>query len=247
MKKLIIILIACCTMTGLYAQNTPLGDAPAPIPASKDSLSISLLSRNVFRGVGYSKSPSIAPMAAYMPCKFFEIGTYGFITTNGNTAGYGNELNIYTTFKYKQLSLTFDDFYYLYDESYKEYFEWNSEKTFHFVEARLRYDSDFKLHLMGAYTIYSNKADTTNAAYFEASYDLTSKFSVCAGYLTSASSLMFMDKGGFNNVGVTYTKSFDFKYPAIVRVSLIVNPNAKHVSPVEDVVPGPHLVASITF
>ena len=60
---------------------------------------LTLASRNVFRGVSYSESPSIQPMMKWMPCKYAELGVYGFTTFTGERAGYGNQINAYITLK----------------------------------------------------------------------------------------------------------------------------------------------------
>ncbi len=218
--------------------------------SSKTYVELTLATRNLSRGVVYSKSPSLQMLASYRPCSYFELGTYGQVTSNGVSEGYGNQLNVYVSIKHKAFSLTADDFYYFNSEdNLNHYFDYDANKTQHFIELRAKYDTRFDLTV--AYTIYQNSAlDNQNPVYIEAGYDLMSNLNIFAAYLTNRSDQMFYEKEGFTSVGVTFSKNIleGCKFPALAKISLVANPNSDNISEFPGVGRSPiNLIGAITF
>lgn len=247
MKKLLCILLLTFTMGGLSMAQSD-STATDSTKGDKFKTELTLSSRNLYRGVSFGNSPSIQMMGAYMPCNYFEVGTYGQATLNGVTEGYGNQLNIYAAVKYNKFSLTFDDFFFFNaDDDYNNYFEYRKDSTQHYMEARLKYDS--RLDLTATYTFYQNSAfEDYKGMYLEAAYDVTDNFNVSAGYVTDKSAQMFYDKAGVTSVGVTFTRQLKTVFSPVLKTSLIASPNYKNVSRYDGVGHAPvYLVASLTF
>jgi len=217
---------------------------------------LTLASRNVFRGVSYGESPSIMMKGAWLPCKWAEVGVYGNMTMNGVKEGYGNQINYYITIKpfvnakneLKNISITSDDYFYFNaDDNLNNYFAWSENKTNHFLEARLKYDS--RLDFTVAYTYHANKNANVDGIYFEAGYDLSETFNVFAGYLTDQNDMMFQNKGGWTNIGGTVTKPLHVgSYSPVLKVSLIASPMYETHQDYPGVGKNPiSLVAALTF
>lgn len=211
-------------------------------------ISASLFNRYIWRGVNFTDAPSFQALFAYSKGGF-EIGTYGATTLNGDKRGYGNTIEIYATYKYKNFSVTIDDyFFYEAIDSLNNYFEYGKNTT-HFVEGRLRYDHA-KFYLMTGYTLYTRESDDTNGLYIEAGYYLNDYLKIVAGGLTSSSFLNFQDRGGITNIGiygnkkVVITPSFGFD----LQTALIASPNYKSVADIAGVARNPiHFLIGITF
>jgi hypothetical protein len=187
---------------------------------------ITLATRNIWRGLDYGSSPSIQGTLALTHANF-EVGTYGTTTLNGNKAGYGTWVELYATLKYKQFSLTIDDYFFFNaEDSLNNYFEWKDDRTQHFIESRVKFDSD-KLDLMAGYVLYKNSQDPTNGIYFEAEYSPFVNFSIIAGGLTSSNWLSFYDKGGITTLGVSGKRPIRISetFSLFLKTSLIFNPS----------------------
>ncbi|PIY09155.1 MAG: hypothetical protein COZ18_08585 [Flexibacter sp. CG_4_10_14_3_um_filter_32_15] len=255
MKLIFTLFIACFVCTSAFSQNE-VDSLQNSLPSTpQDStnkgeviISASFYNRYIWRGVNFTDAPSIQALFAYSKGGF-EIGTYGATTLNGDKRGYGNTIEIYATYKYKNFSVTIDDyFFYESVDSLNNYFEYGKNTT-HFVEGRLRYDHS-KFYLMTGYTLYSREADDTNGLYIEAGYYLNDYLKIVAGGVTSSSFLNFQDKGGITNIGiygnktVSITSSFGFD----LQTALIVSPNYKHVADIAGVARNPiHFLIGITF
>lgn len=260
MKKLLMILVGLSMIIGLSTQKTNAQDTTSSGKSifSNDNLysELTLASRNVYRGVSYGESPSIMMKGAWLPCNYFEIGVYGNMTMNGVKEGYGNQFDSYFTIKpfansnteLKNISITSDDFFYFNSEdSLNNMFDWSSEKTQHFMEARLKYDG--RIDFTAAYTYYANKNANVKGIYFEGGYDISEALYVSAGYLTEQSDLMFQSKGGWTNIGLTLTRKLHIKeWSPILKTSIIASPTYKTIYDSPGVGKNPmSLVASLTF
>jgi hypothetical protein len=187
---------------------------------------ITLATRNIWRGLDYGSSPSIQGTLA-LTHDYFEIGTWGTTTLNGNKAGYGTWVELYATAKYKKFALTIDDYFFFNtDDSLNNYFDWSAEKTQHFIEARLKFDSE-KFDLMAGYAFYKNKSDNTTGLYLEAEYSLFTNLSFIVGGLTSSSWLSFYNDGGITTIGVSGKRSIPVSdtFSLLLKTSLIFNPS----------------------
>lgn len=193
-----------------------------------------LASKNVWRGVNYGdNAPSLQGNLSYNIKNAIEIGAFGTVTTNGTKKGYGNWLELYTTFKIDKWSLTFDDYYFFSYDSLNDYFNYGSiaeNISPHLVEARLKYTDD-KFTIFGSYNIWSNQ-DVQKSFYFEAEYFIRKDLSLIVGYLTGASWLNFHDKGGMTVAGISGSRDIvitdKFKIP--VKTSLLFNPNYENIA-----------------
>ncbi len=218
---------------------------------------LTLLSRNVFRGVSYGESPSIFGKGAWLPCKYFEMGVYGNVTLNGTTEGYGNQFNYYFTLKpfanssteLKNISITSDDYFYFNsNDDDNNWTDYDSDKTQHFLEARAKYDGE-KMDLTAAYTYYSNKEANVDGIYFEAGYDISKTFNVFVGYLTDQNDIMFQEDAGISNIGFTMQRKLNIQsWSPDMKVSTIFSPMYDTVYEYPGVGRKPvYLVVSLTF
>lgn len=196
---------------------------------------VSISTRNVWRGVNYGNSPSVQGNLSYAK-NIFEVGTCGTMTMNGNKTGFGNWLELYSTIKYKNFSITVDDYFFFNAvDSSNNYLDWNQKKTQHIVEGRLKYDSK-KFDAFVSYVLYSNKYDSTKAIYFEGEYEICKNFSAFVSFVTGQSSLNFYDKGGVTGIGLIGKRQIkinnNFSIP--LKTTLGVNPNYKNISKYPD-------------
>lgn len=218
---------------------------------------LTLSSRNVFRGVSYGESPSIYAKGAWLPCNFFEIGVYGNVTLNGVSEGYGNQFNYYVTVKpfanssseLKNLSITSDDYFYFNpNDDDNNWFDYDTDKTQHFLEARAKYDGS-KLDLTAAFTYYANNEAMVDGIYFEAGYDINKSVNVFVGYLTGQNDLMFQSDDGFSNIGFTLQRNLNIQsWSPNLKVSTIFSPTYDTIYDSPGVGHKPvNLVVSLTF
>lgn len=187
---------------------------------------ITLATRNVWRGLDYGSSPSIQGNLAFTK-KYFEVGAFGTTTLNGRKEGYGTWLELYATAKYKRFSFTLDDYFFFNaSDSLNTYFDWNQGSTQHFIESRIKWDSD-KLDLTAGYALYKNRLDKTTGVYLEAEYSPYKNLSFVVGGLTSASWLSFYDQGGITTLGVIGKRELKFGsgFTANLKTSLLFNPS----------------------
>lgn len=232
-------------------------DTNSIVSADHWKTELTIATRNVFRGVSYAESPSMIMTAAWLPCKYVEIGTYGNMTLTGTKEGYGNQINTYVTFKpfaeskseLKNVSITSDDFFYFNpNDDDNNFFAWSKEKTQHFIEGRLKYDG--KIDFTVGYTYWANKNANVDGIYFEGGYDVSDNFYIFAGYLTDQNDFMFQETGGWTNIGGTVTRKLNVKNccSTVLKISLIASPNCANHSDYPGVGRNPiSLVGSLTF
>jgi len=214
-------------MTNAFAQDST---------KTKWNSSLTLASRNVFRGVDYGGSPSIMMSASWAPCKYAEIGTYGNVTLNGNKGGYGNQVNLYfgikpfakSTGALKNISVTADDYFYFNsNDASNNYLDWSHDSTNHFIEGRIKYEG--QLSVTVGSVLYSNKADSTKGVYMEGNLKVNDSFSLFVGYITGSSNLNFQGSSGVTNIGGTVSRKLSVKNCCTeLKTSLIFSPNYKN-------------------
>ena len=74
--------------------------------------------------------------------KNFSIGSIGTTTLNGSKEQYGTWLELYASYKFKNISFVLDDYFFFNaDDQDNNYFEYRPENTQHFVEARIEYEN----------------------------------------------------------------------------------------------------------
>ncbi len=275
----LIMLFTMCGMGVINAQDSliitkPQDSVMVPVPvkdtttANVDTTSTSLFApenfdvkmtlatKNVWRGTAWGESPSFMPELAWRVCKYAELGLAGTTTLNGTRIGYGNQFNMSVTLKpfvnakseIKNVIFSTTDYYYFSEtERDNGYFAWSTEKTNHFVEGQVKYDSNFDLSVN--FTYLANKAANVDGIYFEAGYDVNKSVNIFAGYVTGPNDLMFVNKGGWTNIGATVSKPIKMAGCATnLKVSVIANPNYENVTDVPGVGNGPvYLVGSLVF
>ena len=187
--------------------------------------------RNVWRGLDYGSSPSIWG-DIFGSYKRFSLGVMGTNTLNGSKSQYGNWLEMYASYEYKNLTFIIDDYFFFNSkDSANNYFDYTPEKTQHLIEARFEYKNKVLEALVG-YVVYSNDADNTNGVYLEATYKPNKKLSFTSGYLTNSQWLSFYNSGGLTTLGINCHSEIQFlKQKLPLKTSLIFNPNYKNASP----------------
>lgn len=251
MRVFLVIFLVCLVSVSGFSQDQSDSSAknePDSTNKSEFIISAGFFNRYIWRGVNFADAPSVQALFAYKKGGF-EIGTYGATTLNGDKRGYGNTIEIYASYAYKNFSVTIDDyFFYETTDSLNKYFEYGDNTT-HFLEGRFRYDHD-KFYLMAGYTLYSRSSDNTNGLYLEGGYYINDVIRVVAGGLTSSSFLNFQDQGGITNIGIYGTKNLSVTptFGLDLEAALIVSPNYKHVAEVPGVARNPvHFLIGIMF
>lgn len=193
---------------------------------------VTISTKNVWRGVNYgNNTPSIQATLGLNYKDAFEIGACGTATLNGDRRGFGNWMELYTSYTVGRWSLTVDDYYFFSYDSLNDYLNWDSRSTQHLVETRLKYNVDSKFNIMASYNIYAAQG-AKKAFYFEMEYFLRKDLSVLLGGVTGPSWLNYYDAAGITTVGLSGTRdvkfSKHFKLP--LKVQLICNPNYKNIA-----------------
>lgn len=222
MKKLLLSFLAIIIFFTSNAQDT----TTSKKSKFEFNSELTLASRNYWRGIGLGESPSIQGLISVNRYGF-ELGAYGGVTTNGNRVGYGNWMENYLTYKYKNVSLTVDDYFFSSDvDSLNDFFNYGQKSTKHYVEARLKYEYK-RIQFMAGYTIYSATADTTTGLYTEVIVDAGKGTSFFVGYLTAPSMLNFNDKAGFTNIGISHKRNLKIskEFQPMIKTTLAFNPN----------------------
>jgi hypothetical protein len=210
---------------------------------------VTIATRNIWRGLDYGSSPSIQGTLSVAQ-KYFEIGAYGTTTLNGSKEGYGTWLELFATVKVNQFSFTLDDYFFFNaGDSLNNYFEWNHNSTQHFLEARLKWDTE-KLDFTAGYAFFKNQADKTNGVYLEAEYFPFKNLSFIVGGLTSGSYLSFYNRGGITTIGASGRRTLKITdtFSCQLKASLIFNPNYKESVEPPGVGTNPvYFIAYLTF
>lgn len=215
----------------------------------KVNTAFTLSTKNFWRGAVYGNNvPSVSGNLSLIR-KNFELGATGTSPLNGTSVGYGIWMELFTTYTFKQFSITVDD-YFFFNENDKDndYFNYNQKSTQHLIEYRIKYSVD-KFNLMAGWLIYHSQ-NANNAGYFEGEYFLLPELSILAGYVTGRSSLNFYDKGGITHVGVAGAHKLEItdKFSIPVKAALLISPNYKNISDIPGLRKNPiNLVLTFSF
>ena len=225
-KSIILLSIIVLVFQDVFSQQKP--DSLRRYHVNTD---FTLASKNVWRGINYGNNAPSLQGNLSLRSDVMEFGAMGTVTTNGTKSGYGNWLELYSSYTYKRWSLTIDDYYFFSYDSLNDYLTWNYNTTQHLVEARLKYAVDKRFSIFASYNIYANRY-ASKALYLEGEYFLRKDLSLLVSYLTGKSSLNFYDKGRITMIGIAGTRlipiTSTFALP--IKVSLIVNPNYKGIA-----------------
>jgi len=240
-RKLLILIFSfilyfLCSIS-IYAQNKD---------TSKINISTDIVSRYIWRGIEFGKTPSIQPTLSYVKGNF-EIGAWGAF----NTIGTYNELDPYAKYTLKNFTLTLTD-YFIHNNANQNnthYFNYDQWTTNHTFEGSLQYKGPEKLpiSILVATYFYGNDRkvtiDSSNtnkiikttsqnySTYIELGYTVKCKqksFDVFLG-LTPMSGA-YGNTFGVVNAGVTCYRTIDItnKFSIPVKASLIANPQAEN-------------------
>ncbi len=229
MKKLFSLLILSTASLFAGAQTGEQADATSPFEVS---LGTDIVSRYVWRGTDFGRSPSIQPtlkVSAYG----VSIGTWGAFTTTNTTPVQEADLFLSYTTNSSLFTVTLNDYFFPNDTvARNHYFNYNKNQTGHVLEGMVSLNASEKLPfgLLAGYNFYG--ADKDNSVYVEVSYNSMVKtipVTVFCGATTGKG--IYGSEAGVINLGVKATKEIQvsetFKIP--FYTSLITNPNTGNI------------------
>jgi hypothetical protein len=213
---------------------------------SKINISSDFVSRYVWRGMDYGKSPSLQPTLSYIKGGF-EIGAWGAFSTKGNY----NEIDPYAKYTLKNFTLTFTDYFVKTGNPNKTYyFNYDQFTTDHTFEGSLQYKGPdkFPVSILVATYFYGNdqktKVDTSNtynivttvsqnySTYIELGYTVKCKhksFDLFLGMTPMSGA--YGNSFGIVNAGITAYRSIEItnKFSLPIKASVIANPQAENL------------------
>lgn len=235
-------------MFSAFSQDTP------ETKSSNLNLNIGadLVSRYVWRGTDFGRSPSIQP-SIELQVGSFAIGYWGAFSTSQLVSGSfasTQETDLYLSYTFKDVvSLTLTDYFFPNDTLINnKYYEFNENKTGHLVEAAISFNGTDKIPftLLVATNIWGADKRKANgkkfySTYVELGYSTTILenialnsfvgFNVIAPDLDKGESGFYGDYMGVVNLGITGSKeikvSDSFSIP--VSVSVITNPQTENL------------------
>lgn len=223
-KQLLLITLLVFGFNLGYSQDST--DVPKKEPMFKVDYDVNVASQNVWRGLRYGDGLMIAA-DMWLESKYWDLGLMGTTSLIGVNKPFVNWMEIYTTFKLHDFTLTFDD-YFFFDPANPDYFNWDHRTTQHFVETRLGYSYKEYFSTSVGFVIYSNASDNTqDGIYLEATGQPWDFLSFTVGGVTAASNLSFYNAGGVTHISVNGHKDIKINKNLTVplQASFIVNPN----------------------
>jgi hypothetical protein len=249
MKKLISIILFIFLIHNFsaFSQETETKESKFNLNISSD-----LVSRYVWRGTDFGRSPSIQP-GIELSAGGFAIGYWGAFATSQITSGSfaaTQETDLYLSYTLNDLvSFTITDYFFPNDTlSNNSYYEFNEDKTGHLIEATISFNGTEKIPftLMVATNIWGADKRKANgdkfySTYVELGYSRTilSDISlnaflgvnVIAPDLDKGETGFYGDYLGVVNLGITGTKEIkvtdNFSIP--IAVSVITNPQTQNI------------------
>ena len=215
---------------------------------SKFNVTADFMSRYIWRGLDYGKSPSIEPTLSFTKGGF-EIGAWGSYSTSGSYY----ELDPYVKYTLKGFTLTFTDYFVnnnTLDPNHTSYFNYDEWTTNHIFEGSLQYKGPdkFPISILVATYFYGNdpkiKVDTTNplnvvttiqqnySTYIELGYSVKCRSKVFDLFLGLTPSAGFYGNTfGVINTGITAYRNIEIsnKFTLPVKASIIANPQARNL------------------
>ncbi|MEI6766599.1 MAG: hypothetical protein WCM76_13280 [Bacteroidota bacterium] len=209
------------------------------------SIGSDLMSRYVWRGTCYSRSPNVQPSITFDPGIGLKAGAWGSYGIMGDYA----EADLFLSYSFKGVSLTLNDYYFPNESApVMNYFNYKSATTGHQFEAALGYDGPekFPIHFLAGTIVYGadKKLDKTTidtvtmdttmtyksrfSTYFELGYTF-GMFNVFAGFTPAAG--IYGDGMGVINAGITARKEIKItdKFSLPAQMSVITNPRARNI------------------
>jgi len=201
----------------------------AQMNESPISIGADLVSRYVWRGTDYGKSPSIQP---YMEAGIgdFAIGVWGAYSTNQWEP---QEMDIYFNYTFNDMvTIGFFDYFFPAEFSGYDYFDYANDSSGHIFEAYATFNGLENIPVSALFGV-NLYGDSNNSLYVELGYS----FSILDLFVGMGNGFYTVedpgkpDKFGVVNVGISASKEVPVtdKYAIPISASLITNPNAKAV------------------
>jgi predicted porin len=199
------------------------------------SYNVDFVSRYVWRGLMLSQGPNIQPYATYSIGNF-SIGTWA---SYGLSEKYA-EVDFNVNYSLGNLLFSVND-YYNEDENdlqSSNFFEYDSKKSTHALEASLAYtiSENIPLTLSAATFFYGNDRDSTGDNYYSTYLELNYEFKFSDHTFSiflggAANEGYYADKPSIVNVGLSFEKQIPItdKFSLPVSGSLVANPKAKDI------------------
>lgn len=249
MKKLISIILFIFLIPGYsaFSQETETKESKFNFTIGSD-----IVSRYVWRGTDFGRSPSIQP-GIELSAGGFAIGYWGaFATSQINSGSFSTtqETDLYLSYTLKEMfSLTLTDYFFPNDlAANNKYYEFNEDKTGHILEAALSFNGTEKVpftFLIATNIWGADKRDADGdkfySTYAELGYsrDILSQIklnafvgiNLIAPDLEKGESGYYGDYFGIVNMGITGTKEIKItdSFSVPFAVSLITNPQTQNI------------------
>lgn len=203
------------------------------------------VSRYVWRGTAYGKSPSIQPFLTFDPNIGLKVGAWGSYSFTGDYA----EADLFLSYSIKGISITFTDYFFPNENiAMNRYFDYNNATTGHQFEGALGYDGPekFPIHFLAGTIFYGadKKTDkmTIDTITSDTTYTYKNRYSTYLelGYTYKNFSLnigftpfdgVYGTSAGIVNIGLTGRKTFHItdKFSLPTQASLIFNPQSENI------------------
>jgi hypothetical protein len=224
--KTSLLILALFTSIILHAQETENGEEKkASLQFSSD-----FMSRYVWRGTDFGRSPSIQPGLKY--CNGgLTIGSWGAFSINSDNVI--QEVDLYASYTIGgMIGLTVTDYFFVDETNPKNLYFMYNDITGHVYEGTLAFLGTEKIpfSLMCAYNFAG--ADKDKSTYIELGYNGSLKetaYSLFAGFTPAAG--IYASEAGLVNVGIKASKAIEItdKFSLPVSVSLVANPTTENV------------------
>ena len=231
MKKLLLFL-TLTPISLIAGAQTQTGEKPVTNSPFEVSLGTDVVSRYVWRGTDFGRSPSIQPTLK-LNAYGVSLGAWGAFTTSNTTPAQEADLFLSYTTTNSLLTFTVNDYFFPNETvARNHYFNYNENETGHILEGTVALNPSEKLPfgLLAGYNFYG--ADKDNSIYLEAYYNTSVKnlpVSIFCGATTDRG--IYGTEAGVINLGVKATKEIQvseaFKLP--VYTSVITNPQAGNI------------------
>jgi len=231
MKKLLFVL-TLTSLSLIAGAQTQTGEKPVTTSPFEVSLGTDVVSRYIWRGTDFGRSPSIQPTLK-LSAFGVSVGAWGAFTMSNTTPTQEADLFLSYTTTNNLLTFTVNDYFFPNDTVVRNrYYNYKESETAHILEGTvtLNPSENFPFGLLAGYNFFG--ADKQNSIYLEASYNTTVKtipLSIFCGATTDKG--IYGTEAGVINLGVKTTKEIQvsetFKLP--IYTSVITNPQAGNI------------------
>ncbi len=230
MKKVTSLLVFLFAMAILLTSTVKVkaqeGESESPLSIGAD-----FMSRYVFRGLDYGASPSIQPYVE-LGIGNFTVGAWGAYAISFSAANFMGvqEMDLYASYTIADLvTVGVTDYFFPQEADYNyNYFDYRSDTSVHVIEAMVTFNGleNLPLTLTLGYNLLN---DDDNSLYVELGYS----FSILDIFVGAGNGLYLTGDNEFGivNLGISTSREISIteKFSLPVSVSLITNPEAKHI------------------